>query len=197
MSSLTPRQIKAKQTKSKILESAFDLFSKKAFENITVDEIIKRSGTSKGAFYTHFKSKYEIFLEKFKEIDGFYEEFIHSLSEELSYSEKLLRLSEAQMIYIKNNWGKELFRNLYMNALSSNHNYFLDENRSLYKIINKFVIKGQEIGEFKKGLLADEITMLITRCMRGALYDWCICDDLDLVMETKKFIRTLIEGLKE
>jgi AcrR family transcriptional regulator len=197
MSSLTPRQIKAKQTKRKILESALNLFSKKAFDNITVDEIVKLSGTSKGAFYTHFKSKYEIFLEKFKEIDDFYGEFTQSLSEELSFSEKLLRLSETQMVYIKNNWGKELFRTLYTNALASNHNYFLDKNRALFQITNKFVSKGQETGEFKQVLSTDEITMLITRCMRGTLYDWCISDDFDLVMETQKFIRILLDGLKE
>jgi AcrR family transcriptional regulator len=196
MSSLTPRQIKAKQTRKKILETALNLFSKKPFDNITVDEIVKLSGTSKGAFYTHFKSKYEIFLEKFKEIDEFYSEFTQSLSEEASTSEKLLHFSKSQMVFLRDCWGKDLFRTLYTNA-SPNHNYFLDRNRALFKIVNTFANEGQKTGEFKQDLSPDEITTLITRCMRGTLFDWCISDDdFDLVMETQKIIRTILEGLK-
>ena len=196
MSDLTPRKIKAKQTRKKILEAALFLFSKKSFDETTVDEIVKLSGTSKGAFYTHFKSKYEIFLEKFKEIDEYYSEFTQSLSEEASASEKLLHFSESQMVYLRDYWGKSLFRTLYTNA-SPENNYFLDKNRALFKIVNKFVNEGQKAGEWKEDLSAEEIATLITRCMRGTLFDWCISDnDFDLTMETRNLIRTILEGLK-
>lgn len=132
------------------------------------------------------------------EIDDFYSEFVQSLSEEMSSSEKLLYFCESQMNFIREYWGKELFRTLYTNAFTPNHNYFLDKNRPLYKIIYKFASEGQKAREFKQDLSPDDITMLITRCMRGTLFDWCIHDDdFDLVMETKKIIHTLLEGLKE
>lgn len=196
MADLTPRKIKARQTRKKILETALFLFSKKSFDDITVDEIVKLSGTSKGAFYTHFKSKYEIFLEKFKEIDDFYIEFSQSLQEDRGACEKLMHFSESQMVFLRDNWGRELFRTLYTNA-SPDHNYFLDTNRSLFKNINRFVTEGQKTGEFKEDLSSDEITMIITRCMRGTLFDWCISpNDFDLIMETRKMMRTILDGLK-
>ncbi|MEW9672908.1 TetR/AcrR family transcriptional regulator [Ammoniphilus sp. 3BR4] len=193
---MTQRQVRAKQTKKKILDTALSLLNKKHFNDITVDEIVTLSNTSKGAFYTHFKSKYEILLEKFKEVDHFYEEIARSLPAEISSTEKIVRFSESQMVYLRDDWGKETYLTLYTNA-SPEHNYFMNKDRALYRMINQFVQEGQETGEFKQDLSPDEITALIARCMRGTLFDWCIQDDrFDLVTETKKLIRTFLEGLK-
>jgi AcrR family transcriptional regulator len=196
MESLTPRKVKAEQTRQKILETALEIFSKKSFDDTTVDEIVKRSGTSKGAFYTHFKSKYEIFLEKFKEIDEFYSKFTQTLHQESKASEKLLHFSKTQMIYLRDYWGKSLFRTLFTNA-SPNHDYFLNKDRALYKIIIQFVNEGQKTGELRQELSPEEITFLITRCMRGTLFDWCISDNrFDLIKETQRMMGLLLEGLK-
>jgi len=48
------------ELKTKIVNSAFDLFAEKGYEKTTVSEIIKMAGSSKGGFYHHFKSKEEI-----------------------------------------------------------------------------------------------------------------------------------------
>jgi AcrR family transcriptional regulator len=90
----TLRQKKALQTMQLIVEAALDLFSRKGFDFVTVDEIVNVSNTSKGAFYVHFNSKYEIFLEKFKEIDEFYANFTETLPKEISYYEKTLLLTK-------------------------------------------------------------------------------------------------------
>ncbi len=199
MAHLTNRQIKAQQTKKKILDIALDLFSKKGFDNVTVDEIVAKSKTSKGAFYVHFNSKYEIFLEKFKEIDDFYATFIQSLPKEISSHEKIFRLIESQMIYLRDCLGKDLMRAVYISALIPNPaNVFSNTERELYKIVHSFIKEGQEAGEIKNELSPTELTMLITRCMRGTLYDWCVFgDSFDLLTESQKFIRPFLAGIKE
>ena len=198
MQSMTPRQIKAQQTKKKILEVALELFSKKGFDQVTVDEIVNVSNTSKGAFYVHFNSKYEIFLEKFKEIDDFYETFTETLPSKMSYSDKIINLTKSQMVYLKDCLGKDLMRTVYISALTPNQPKTLSNtDRTLYKIIHSFIKQGQEIGEFKDNIPAKEITMLITRCMRGTLYDWLLFNDesFDLVEESQKFIGPIIASL--
>ena len=194
MTGITLRQIKAQETKSKILEVALDLFSKKGFDQVTVDDIVSMSNTSKGAFYVHFKSKYEIFVEKFKEIDNFYDSFISSIPKEISYSEKILLLTKNQMIYLRDDLGKDLMRTVYMSNLIPNQPKSLSNtDRTLYKIVHSFVQEGQHVGEFKTEISSKEMTMLITRCMRGTLYDWLIFgSDFDLVEESKKFIRIIL-----
>ena len=48
-------------TRRKILESAAKVFSEKGFYGSVVDDIVKASGTSKGAVYFYFESKEQIF----------------------------------------------------------------------------------------------------------------------------------------
>lgn len=190
----TPRQIKSQQTKKKILKVALELFSAKGFNAVTVDDIARASKTSKGAFYVHFKSKHEIFIEKFREIDEFYETFIQTMPQKLKASEKILLLTKSQMVYFRDDLGKDLMRTVYVSALIPNQPKSLsDTDRMLFKIIHSFVQEGQETGEFDSKISTVEITMLITRCMRGTLYDWLIFgEDFDLVKEAQKFIRTIL-----
>ncbi|MEH6945216.1 TetR/AcrR family transcriptional regulator [Bacillus sp. JJ722] len=198
MSKLTNRQKKAQITKQKILNTALELFSEKGFDHVTIDEIASVSGTSKGAFYVHFQSKYEIFIEKFKEIDGFYTSFMETLPQDLGAHEKILRLIESQMIFLKDSLGKELMRSVYMSGLIPNQdNYFADTDRELYQIVHSIVKKGQASGELTSSLDSSEITMLITRTMRGTLYDWLLFDSgYDLLKESRKFTKALLEGLR-
>ena len=54
---------KGKETKKKLLEAAEDCFTKYGFHASSVDIICKTAGMSKGAFYHHFTSKQELYLE--------------------------------------------------------------------------------------------------------------------------------------
>ncbi len=58
------------ETRRKILQSAAQVFSEKGFYGSVVDDIVKASGTSKGAIYFYFNSKEEIFLSLVEEYVG-------------------------------------------------------------------------------------------------------------------------------
>ena len=46
-----------RNTKGKIINAAWDLFYEQGYEDTTVEEIIEKSGTSKGSFYHYFEGK--------------------------------------------------------------------------------------------------------------------------------------------
>jgi AcrR family transcriptional regulator len=50
-------------TKDFIIKTAFKLFLLNSFRDVTMQEIVKATKLSKGAFYHYFKSKEELFLE--------------------------------------------------------------------------------------------------------------------------------------
>ena len=61
-----------KDTKNYILETSFRLFLQKSFKEVTMSEIVKTTGLSKGAFYHYFNSKEQLFNEI---IDNYYMSF--------------------------------------------------------------------------------------------------------------------------
>jgi AcrR family transcriptional regulator len=50
------------ETRDRILEAALAVFAEKGYHRAAVDDIVRASGTSKGAVYHHFPSKEAVFL---------------------------------------------------------------------------------------------------------------------------------------
>ena len=51
------------EKKEKIIACALNLIEEKGYDNVSVSEITKAAGVSKGAFYIHFNSKEDL-IEK-------------------------------------------------------------------------------------------------------------------------------------
>jgi AcrR family transcriptional regulator len=49
-------------TRDRILDAALDVFARKGYHRAIVDDIVRASGTSKGAVYHHFATKEAVFL---------------------------------------------------------------------------------------------------------------------------------------
>ena len=80
------RLAKSNENKNKIIEVALNLINEKGFDNVSVSEITKEAGVSKGAFYIHFESKEDL-IEK--QISMYFDdsklEGNHSKYEKLEY----------------------------------------------------------------------------------------------------------------
>lgn len=193
------RQKRARETKRKISEAAIKLFNEKGFSNVTVDEIIEKTSTSKGAFYTHFKSKHDIFFEKFKEIDNFYVEELLPKVESLDSAEKKLKtFFDLEMEYIEKDLGWDVTRTIYEQELNTEReSFFLIPDRPLYQILEKICDEGQQNGEFRSDITPQQMVTILARIIRGILYDWSISKGkFSLVKEQKTLFEIVIAGLK-
>src|SRR5262245_20986790 len=56
------RQENKEVTRMRLVEAAARLFLRKGFEDASVDEISETAGYSRGAFYSNFKDKEQVFL---------------------------------------------------------------------------------------------------------------------------------------
>jgi TetR/AcrR family transcriptional repressor of nem operon len=51
------------ETRKKILKSAFELFTAKGFDGVTINELMENCGLTRGAFYAHFSGKSALYNE--------------------------------------------------------------------------------------------------------------------------------------
>ena len=59
-------QARAKRTRERILDAAAAAFARSGYEGTSLNELVRESGLTKGAFYFHFGSKEELALETFR-----------------------------------------------------------------------------------------------------------------------------------
>jgi AcrR family transcriptional regulator len=57
-----PLSRKRRQTQAKLLDAALDAFAERGFHGTSVEEICERAGFSRGAFYSNYSSKTELFI---------------------------------------------------------------------------------------------------------------------------------------
>jgi len=50
-------------TRKKILNSAITLFSTRGFDQVSIDDLMKNAGLTRGAFYAHFDSKQAVYAK--------------------------------------------------------------------------------------------------------------------------------------
>lgn len=196
---LTERQKKALLTKQNLYITALNLFTKHGFEHVSVEQITKACNVSKGTFYTHFSSKYDVILEKFKEMDNFYEVIEKNVPSRLNAVEKILFVFREQMIYLRNQVGKDMLRTVYTAAMTNevekNH-FLINPKRKIFQMLRQFVIEGINQHEFKADVTLEVATRYVERCMRANVYDWLIHDEnFDLVEEMIGFTSRMFDGL--
>ncbi|WP_342514906.1 TetR/AcrR family transcriptional regulator [Sporosarcina sp. FSL K6-1522] len=192
------KQRRGEETKKKILKVALKLFSDKGFNNVTVDEIVKKSGTSKGSFYQHFRTKSDIFLVRFTEVDDYYLEVFQSFPKDMDPLEKLSIFSRKMMRFLDEEMGKGLMKVIYSAALESNeHTYFLNSNRSLFKITRSLVEEAMNKGAIDREYSVDEVITIITQSYMGTIYHWGLQDsDRGLESFSIPITQTILRGLE-
>ena len=200
MENLTERQKKALETRSKLLHKSLELFGKYGFEHVTIEQITKACDVSKGTFYTHFPSKYDVILEKFKEFDTFYDTVEKSINPTLSASEKILTIYNEQMLYIINVVGKDVLKTVYTAAMTNQveeDHYLISPQRKIFQILKNYITEGVASGEFRQDLSIADMQSIIQRCMRANVYDWLIHNEtFDLAKEMRLFTSVVLDGLK-
>jgi AcrR family transcriptional regulator len=192
------KQLRGEKTREKILQISLKLFSEKGYDKVTVDEIVKKSGTSKGSFYQHFSAKSDIFLVRFIEVDDYYREVFRSFPVDMDATEKLFIFIRKLMRFLEVEMGKDLMKVIYSSALDSKeHTYFLNSNRSLFKIIRSLIEEAKEQNDIGTDQSVNEISQLIIQSLMGIIYHWGLNNsEQSLESLSIPLTKTIINGLK-
>jgi AcrR family transcriptional regulator len=61
-----PKQKRARETRRRILEAAANVFARDGYDGCSLNDLIRETGVTKGAFYFHFASKLDVALATFR-----------------------------------------------------------------------------------------------------------------------------------
>jgi TetR/AcrR family transcriptional regulator, transcriptional repressor for nem operon len=133
------------KTKDFILFEAFRLFLEKGYDKVSMNELVRVSGLSKGAFYHYFTSKEELFREAITTY------FIAGIGENISPSKQGDTLLQS-LIGIINSKAQAYQKMIEMNE---NSNFFnlLFQAISMFPEFRKDLKKGSMLEEDKLALL--------------------------------------------
>ena len=164
----------SRNTKGRIVSAAWELFYEQGYENTTVEDIIAVSGTSKGSFYHYFDGK-DALLETLSLLfDEKYEELEEEV-EGMDAADALIFLNRELFTMIDDRVPLELLARLLSSQLVTHgEKHLLDRNRTYFKLLHRIVRHGQQCGQLRADLTANEIVKGYAMFERALMYDWCL-----------------------
>lgn len=164
-------------TKQKIRQVALELFAKKSFEEVTLNEICQKSGVNKHSFYYYFKSKDDI-LDKFYEFPSqLTPADLENILSADSYVEKLWLLLKVSIDFA-DRYGVSIIRQIFIKNLTSNVGTFelSEKQKEMLRLQHSIIEKGKACGQFKSNLDNKLLMILFRQSMHSLLLTWCIKD---------------------
>jgi AcrR family transcriptional regulator len=142
------------ETRERLLKAAIDLYSAKGFAGASVEEVARRAGVTKGAFYHHFKSKAHLIMAIH---NGFVDLQINDID---AIIEKGLTpeetLTEAIVVIVRNLLSQKASVSLFIReypTMPKNIDRVVRARRLKYEQLLIGVIdRGRESGTFHTGL---------------------------------------------
>jgi AcrR family transcriptional regulator len=161
-------------SKEHIIKVACKLFLQKSFKEVTMQELVKSTGLSKGAFYHYFESKEHLFLSV---VEFFYTAVIKLHYEEYSresfykfyhgYAEEIKRFSEVyHNLFISDVPEEEISMNYFIlvfDAIKIFPEYkarMVEEQHKEMKIWTDVINNARRKGEIKSVMSDEQITQL-------------------------------------
>ncbi len=167
----------ARNTRSRIVSAAWDLFYENGYDETTVDDIVERSGTSKGSFYHYFAGKDALLSSLSSLFDEKYEELNGTMPADMNSFDKLIYLNHELFFMIENSISLDLLAQLLSTQLITNsEKHLMDHNRYYFRLLRRICTEGQQKGELREDISVNEMVRSYALQERAFLYDWCICD---------------------
>jgi len=169
------------ETRQLIIESAFIAFIDHGYDRVSLNQIIKSTGLTKGAFYHYFSSKDELIKEVMSNyfFSHLQQTIQHVGSEDQSFQERLDAVFKNVMnvdIKLYSQPNRNIERNDFLKLLfdSMNFNTFMKEMNDFYheKIVTVMadvLESGKKEGSVKEDIVSEEIAGVFAATVRGTI----------------------------
>ena len=182
-------------------------FLEEGFEKVSLNELIKRTGLTKGAFYYHFKSKEELLREimhkyfhayinddinRFKSFQGNVFDKIELVLDFITdIKQRINSLSTLQI-------EAKAFFVLYQDGLKRDkklREHHLISQGKILTYIASLIEEGQNEGSIRQDISAEAIAKLLNSCIRGSMIIWTFKHKLLRQLRKANFYSPVLPGI--
>jgi AcrR family transcriptional regulator len=197
---MTPRADVSAERRAQIIQAALACFTRKGYNNTTMDDIAEGSSLSKGSLYWYFKSKDELFeaaLTSF--FTAFGQEAFGALEQSPTASAKLHALGQQMTHFVG---AAEGLFNLFLEFWASSarrqeaSRLWSDLLKEFEGVIVDIIEEGVRQGEFKP-VDAEQLVWAMMAAYDGLAAYAMLLPDLDIGRISQTFIETLLKGLEK
>lgn len=196
---MNKRTLQGMETKKRLIECARKLFREKGYNSVTVDDIVKEANSSKGGFYTHFKTKEELLINMLPLVDDAYVAFLNTGIKPENSIEKITLFVQYAFRIIEEEIGLVFITAIYSSQIKdlTKDRFLIASDRAYNQILKKLIEEGQEKREIKRELTPEHASAILTSCIRGVVYDWCLYKgEFNLVQYGDEVINMMLNQLK-
>ena len=189
----------AKDTREKIVNTAWKLFYEEGFGETTINDIIREADISKGTFYYYFRSKDDLLGTLSEILDREYQRLESEEPEGMSCLEKLIWLNYEVHVFMEKTMDYRLLAYLYSaQIVKESFSALLNRNRYYYRYIEKIMEEGRQNGELTDKMPVSEMVSFFSMGERALVTEWCMQNGRFPFGEySRKLFPLMMQGLKK
>jgi AcrR family transcriptional regulator len=184
--------MQALKTKKRLFKSAVALMDDHGYENVTIEDISSKAGVSVGAFYHYYKSKSDIMIELYMQIDDFFKDVVAPKTETDDVFENIRTYFTSYADY-QSGRGYSHVKLLF----ETHDRLFVDKSRAMYSLLREVLERGRAAGQISEKYAIEEIEDFYFVFARGLVYDWILHEsDYDLEERMLRRIDMISDGFR-
>lgn len=165
------RHEQAENSKKRLMVAASRLFLQNGYQGVSINDICRDAGLTKGAFYYHFTSKDELYSQLFTpQLDAYLDKH-YALPKGACAQERFLRLAECTFASSKEMGRALVAQNTIALIMNRNSNLY-DESRTHTRLLNEAISAAMEEGSFRAQMGREGYVMLYACLLNGFLVKW-------------------------
>ena len=112
--------------------------------------------------------------------------------------DQLMYLNCELFTMLENSISLDLVARLYSSQLvTRGDKSLMDRNRTYYRLLRQIALQGQERGELRGDVTANEIVRAYALCERALIYDWCLSEgDYSLTQYSRAMMPMFLRGFR-
>lgn len=184
------------ETKKKIIDSAFQLLADKGYEAMSIDDVMKGTGKTKGSFYVHFKSKEDLLYEVMRtrlnrEFDHIVKETFKELSDETCNVQWILNRLMHRVHTGKGGADQSLWIFVYHKILVLSRKnqiireWLMEQYRAWIDFMSEILRRGQELGQVRTDIEVSVMVNMLISLLEGYELRSTVDPEIDVYEQLK------------